>query len=86
MRAEAGEDAGGKPGSGGAILLVAALSQDLVHGAEREAATGQGAVDRGDSERQHAMPRRRWLFQPPEPVAEGGDVLRGGPVASATGG
>jgi hypothetical protein len=27
-----------------------------VHGAEREAAARQGAIERGDAKRQHAMP------------------------------
>jgi len=38
VRGEPGEDGGGKTGGGGAVFLVAALPDDLVHGAEREPA------------------------------------------------
>src|SRR5580700_11516792 len=65
---KAGEDAGDKAGSGGAILLIAALPKDLVHGAEREAAARQGAVDRREAKGQHAMPRRR--LDLPDPIAK----------------
>src|SRR5439155_14220471 len=57
--AEPGEDGGGKPCGGGAVLLVAALPEDLVDGAEREPAAGQRAVDRGDAKRQDAVADRR---------------------------
>ena len=40
---------------GGAVFLVAACPQDLMHGAEREPAARQGPVDRHDIERQDAM-------------------------------
>jgi hypothetical protein len=56
--AEPGEDAGSKTRGSGAVFLVAAFSDDLVHGAEREPAARQGAIDRGDAERQDAMPGR----------------------------
>ena len=65
---KAGEDAGDKAGSGGAVLLIATLAQNLVHRAERKPAARQGAVDRGDLEGQHAMPRRR--LDLPDPIAK----------------
>jgi hypothetical protein len=68
VRAKAGEDAGDKAGSGGGVLLVAAGAENFVHRAEREAALRQGAVDRGDAERQYAM--LGWPFEPPDPIAK----------------
>ena len=57
-RAEPGEDAGGKPGRGGTVFLVAAGADNLVHGAECQAAGGQGPVYRDDPERQRAVTMR----------------------------
>src|SRR6266851_2491505 len=42
---EPGEDAGGEACRGGAVFLIAAGAQYLMHGAEREAAAQQRAVD-----------------------------------------
>jgi hypothetical protein len=70
----AGEDAGGEPGRRGAVLLVAAGAEDLVHRAQGEAAARQGLVDRRDAERQDAMPRR--LLDPSDPIAKPGEIGR----------
>jgi len=59
VRGKAGEDAGNKTGSGGAVLLVAIHPKDLMHRAPREAAARQRAVDLGNIEGQDAMPCRR---------------------------
>ena len=66
--AEAGEDTGGKTGGRGAVFLVAAGAEDFVHGAEREAAARQRAVDRIDPERQHTVPRRP--LDPSDPLTQ----------------
>src|SRR5436190_5048102 len=67
---EAGQDAGGKAGWRSAVFLVAALTQDLVHGAQCQTAARQGAIDLGDAERQHAMPGCRRMLDPPNPIAQ----------------
>ena len=68
MRAEAGEEAGDKAASGGAVLLVAIDAKELVHRAQGETAARQRAVDRGDAERQDAMACR--LLDMPDSLAE----------------
>jgi hypothetical protein len=70
VRAEPRQDAGGEPGSGGAVFLVAGGTDDLMQGPERQPAARQGRIDRVCPERQHTMPRR--LFQTPDMVAERG--------------
>src|ERR1051326_7349465 len=70
-RAKAGEDAGDKAASGGAVLLVAALPEDLVHRAQGEAAARQGAVDRRDPGRQDPVASR--LLDMPDSLAERGE-------------
>jgi hypothetical protein len=47
-----------------------------MHGAPREAAARQGAIDRGDAERQDAMPGG--LFDLADAVAKRADAGRGG--------
>jgi len=74
VRGQAGEDAGGKAGRGGGVFLVAALAEDLVHGAERQPAARQGAVDRHDIERQDAMARRP--LDPADLITERGEIGR----------
>src|SRR5437588_6634545 len=66
--AEAGEEAGDKAASGGAVLLVAIDAKDLVHRAQGETAARQRAVGRGDAERQDAMACR--LLDMPDSLAE----------------
>ena len=73
-RANAGEDAGDKAASGGAVLLVAALPEDLVYRAQGEAAARQRAVDRRDPERQDAVASR--LLDLPDSLAERGEGAR----------
>jgi len=66
--AEPGEDAGGETRRGGAVFLVAAGAQYLVHGAACEATARQGAVEPGDAKGQHAMPGG--LLDTPDPIAQ----------------
>jgi hypothetical protein len=73
-RAEAGEEAGDKAASGGAVLLVAAGPEDLVHRTQGEAAAGESLVDRRDPEWQHAMTDR--LLDVPDPLAQRGEAGR----------
>src|SRR5437588_7372402 len=72
--AEAGEEAGDKAASGGAVLLVAIDAKDLVHRAQGETAARQRAVDRGDAERQDAM--ACWLLDMPDSLAERCEAAR----------
>ena len=65
---EPGEDAGGETCRSGAVFLVAPGAQYLVHGAEREAAARQSAVERADIERQRAMPGGP--LDKPDPIAQ----------------
>jgi hypothetical protein len=74
VRGDSGEDAGGKAGSGGAVLLVAARPENLVHRPQGEAAARQGIVDCRDAERQDAVARR--LLDPPDAVAKHGEIGR----------
>ncbi len=53
-RTDSREDAGGEPGDGGGILLVAARTHDFMHRAELEPAAGQGPIERRHAKRQHA--------------------------------
>ena len=62
VRAKPGQDAGREAGCGGAVFLIAARPDDLVHGAERQPAARQDGVDRRRVERQHAVSRR--LLEP----------------------
>jgi len=61
-------DAGGEPGHGGAVFLVGAGAENFVHRAERQPATRQDAVDRGNLKRQHPMPQRAWPLDPADAI------------------
>lgn len=74
--AEPGENAGGKSGNGGAVLLVAIRAGHLVHRAEGKPAARQGLVDRGEAERQDVVPRRP--LQLPDAVAQRLEVSHAG--------
>jgi hypothetical protein len=60
----------GKSGGEGAILLVAAYSQDLVQGAPRESAARQCPIDRRDTKGQHSMRHRRRPLDPPDALTK----------------
>jgi len=68
VRVQPGEDGGGETCRGGAIFLVAADAGYFVHGAEREAAARQGAVESGDAKRQHTM--AGGLLDMPDAIAQ----------------
>jgi hypothetical protein len=61
---------GGKGDGERAILLVAALSQDLVQGAPREPAARQSPVDRCDTTGQNPMRHCRRSLDPPDAFAK----------------
>ena len=73
-RTEAGEEAGDKAASGGAVLFVAASAEEFVHRAQGETAARQSIVDQRDTERQDAAAYR--LLDVPDALAQGGETGR----------
>jgi hypothetical protein len=75
--AEPSEDAGGKGGGKRTILLVAAHSEDFVQGAPGEPAARQYSIDRGNTEGQDPMDRRRRTLDPSDALAQ---LRKAGPL------
>ena len=66
---QSGKKSGGEGGGDRAILLVGARPHDLVQGTEREAAAGQGGVDRRQP-KGHDASTKTPLLERPDALAQ----------------
>lgn len=64
------DDPGDKSRSSGGVFLIGAGTEDFMQGAERQTAPRQGAVDRGDAERQHPVAPRIRPLDPADAVLQ----------------